>query len=108
MNLDSEFGKIKDISALMSDNYMTDAELLDFYTREFKSSDLHQVEVKGYDEIQEVSYLSWWPHFQNEPNLNQIQKDSIFGGQFLTKIGQEELFRVLDTCQDQVLLLQAS
>lgn len=38
----------------MSSNYLTDDELLDFYTSKFKQSDLHSVEVTGFDEVIDV------------------------------------------------------
>lgn len=57
MNLHKTVSKIKDISTLMSSNYLTRDELTDFYTSEFKPNHLHSVEVKDFDEVHDVRTL---------------------------------------------------
>jgi hypothetical protein len=80
MNLHKAVSKIKDISALMSSNYLTDEELLNFYTSKFKPSDLHSVEVSSFDEVQDVS-------LKNFKNIQIIlTKDSIFGAKIYKNI----------------------
>jgi hypothetical protein len=42
----------------MSSKFLTNGELQDYYNTEFKPSDLHSVEVKSFDEVQEVSFIA--------------------------------------------------
>ena len=58
MNLSKQITKAKDFCSLMSSKFLTNGELQDYYNTEFKPSDLHSVEVKSFDEVQEVSFIA--------------------------------------------------